>query len=101
MHLKLQQGVSDVTGETGMAMSRAILAGERAPVQLAHLRTDRCQQDEATMAKALHGHWREEHRLALAHAVARYDTYHQQLSACDRQSAAPLATCAERRASEA
>lgn len=57
--------------------------------------------EEATIAKALQGHWREEHLFALAQAVALYDTYHQQISACDRQLEAHLATFAERRASEA
>jgi transposase len=101
MNLKLQHVVSDLTGETGMAIIRAILAGERDPVQLAHLRNYRCQHDEATIAKALHGHWREEHLFALAQAVALYDMYHQQISACDRQIEAHLATFAERSASEA
>ena len=38
MNIKLQHVVSDVTGETGMASMRAILAGERDPVKLARLR---------------------------------------------------------------
>ena len=38
MNIKLQHVVSDVTGETGMAIMRAMLAGERDPVQLARLR---------------------------------------------------------------
>jgi transposase len=38
MHLKLQHVVSDVTGETGMAIIRARRAGERHPVTLARLR---------------------------------------------------------------
>jgi transposase len=84
-----------------MAIMRAILAGERDPVQVAHLRNGRCQHDEATIAKALHGHWREEHLLALAQAAALYDMYHQQISACDRQIEAHLATFAERSAGEA
>ena len=70
MNIKLQHVLSDLTGETGMAIIRAILAGERDPVPLAHFRNDRCQHDEDTMAKALHGHWREEHLFALAQAVA-------------------------------
>ena len=53
MNLKLQHVVSDLTGVTGMAIIRAILAGERDPVQFAHLRDYRCQHDEATIAKAL------------------------------------------------
>lgn len=95
MHLKRQQVVSDITGMTGMAMIRAILGGERDPMQWAKLRHYRCQHDEAAIAKALHGQWREEHLCALAQAVALDDVYHQQIAACDRQIEAPLRTLAE------
>jgi transposase len=95
MHLKLQHVVSDVTGETGMAIMRAMLAGERDPVTLARLRNDRCHHDAETSAKALQGQWREEHLLALAQAVALYDMYHEKIAACDRQIAAHLETFAE------
>jgi transposase len=64
MNLKLQHVVSDVTGETGMAILRARLAGARDPVPWARLRNDRCPHDEATMAQALHGQWRAVHRCA-------------------------------------
>jgi transposase len=46
MNMKLQHVVSDVTGETGMASIRAILAGERDPVQWARLRHDRGHHDD-------------------------------------------------------
>jgi hypothetical protein len=95
MNMKLQHVVSAVTGETGRAIMRAMLAGARDPVKLARLRHDRCQHDEATMAKALHGQWREEHLCAWAQAVALYEMYHQQLGACDRQIDAHLRTVAE------
>ena len=101
MNIKLQPVVSDVTGETGMASSRAMLAGARDPVQLARLRNDRCQHDEATIAQALHGQWRAEQLLALAQAVALYDVYHQKLGACDRQIDAHLGTFAEHHDREA
>ena len=94
MNLKLQHVVSDVTGETGMAIMRAILAGERDPVKLARLRNYRCHHDEETIAKALHGQWREEHLFALAQAVALYDRYHEKIAECDRQIAAHLETFA-------
>jgi len=51
MNIKLQHVVSDVTGETGMAIMRAMLAGERDPVQLARLRNYRCHHDEGTIAR--------------------------------------------------
>ena len=56
----------------------------------------RCHHDEETIAKALHGQWREEHLLALAQAVALYDMYHQKIAECDRQIEAHLGTFAER-----
>jgi transposase len=96
MNLTLQHVVSDVTGETGMAIMRAILAGERDPMQLARLRHDRCHHDEATIAKALHGQWRDEHLFALAQAVALSDLYHEKIAECDRQIEAHLGTFAER-----
>ena len=40
MNITLQHVVSDVTGETGMAIMRAMLAGERDPQKLARLRND-------------------------------------------------------------
>jgi transposase len=95
MNLQLQHVVSDVTGETGMASMRAMLAGERDPVPLARLRNDRCHHDEETIAKALPGPWREEHLLALGQAVALYDMYHEKIAEGDRQIAAHLETFAE------
>jgi transposase len=70
MHLKRQHVVRDVTGETGMALIRAMLAGERDPVPWARRRHDRGHHDEETLAKALHGQWRAAHLCAWAQAVA-------------------------------
>ena len=61
MHLKLPHVVSDMTGVTGLAIIRALLAGERDPEQLAQRRDSRCKHDEATIARALQGNGREEH----------------------------------------
>ena len=96
MNIKLQHVVSDITGVTGLAILRAILAGERDPVQLAQLRDYRCKHDEATIARALEGNGRAEHLFSLAQAVALYDVYHQKLTECDRQIEAYLQTFADR-----
>jgi hypothetical protein len=69
MNINLQHVVSDVTGKTGLAIIRVMLAGERDPVQLARLRNDRCHHDEESIAKALHGQWHEKHLFAWAQAV--------------------------------
>ena len=83
MHLKLTEVVSDSTGKTGMTSIRAILAGERDPQRLAIYRDKRCKHDQATIAKALEGHWRAEHLFALQQAVDQHDFLAQQLRACD------------------
>ena len=64
MHLTLTQVVSDITGVTGMAILKAIIAGERDPVTLATLRNPHCHHPEDDIAKALQGTWRAEHLCA-------------------------------------
>jgi len=83
MNLLLDNVVSDITGVTGLAIIRAILAGERDAQALARLRDRRCRADERTIAGSLEGHYREEHLFALGQAVERYDFYQQQILACE------------------
>jgi transposase len=84
MNVRLDKVLSDVTGVTGMAIIEAILSGERNPLELAKHRDERCKNDEETIAKALHGNWREEHLFALRQALMLYRTYHQQIQECDQ-----------------
>src|SRR5439155_682790 len=53
MNLKLKEALADRTGVTGLAIIRAILGGERDPVQLAWLCQQSCKHDEASIARAL------------------------------------------------
>jgi transposase len=85
MNIQLSQALSDVTGETGQAIIRAIVAGERNPVKLAQLRDYRCKKDEAEIAKALTGTWRTEHLFVLGQAMELFDFYTVQIQACDDQ----------------
>jgi transposase len=96
MNIKLQHVVSDITGVTGLRIIKAILAGERDPLRLATLRDWRCKEDQATIAQALHGTWREEHLFALQQAVAAYEFCHQQIAACDAKIATQLQTFEDR-----
>ena len=80
---------------TGRRIIRAILDGERDPVCLAKLRDRRCKRDEATIALALHGHWRDEHLFELSQAVALFDMYHEKIAECDRRIEAHLRTFAD------
>jgi transposase len=83
MNVQLTQVLSDITGATGMAILRAMVAGERDPVHLARFRDPRCASSTADIAKALTGHYRPEHVFALQQALALYDAYTEQLRECD------------------
>jgi len=85
MNVQLTQVLRDISGVTGLAIIRAIVAGQRDPAQLAKLRDGRCKHSEADIAKALTGHYRAEHVFALKQALALYDAYTAQVAECDQQ----------------
>jgi hypothetical protein len=85
MNVQLSQVLSDVTGETGQVIMRAIVGGERDPYKLAALRNYRCKKDEDEIAKALTGAWREEHLFVLRQSLEMYDFYTRQIEACDAE----------------
>jgi len=85
MNVQLSQVLSDVTGQTGQAIIRAIVTGERDPYKLAALRNHRCQKSEEEIAKALTGSWREEHLFVLKQSLEMYDFYTRQVEACDAE----------------
>ncbi len=85
MNVQLTQVLSDITGVTGLAIIRAIVAGERDPHVLARLRDPKVRKSEAQIAKALTGNYRPEHVFALKQALALYDFYTAQISECDRE----------------
>lgn len=83
MNLQLSQVLTSITGETGLKIIRAIMAGERDPARLAALRNWRCRKDETEIAATLTGTWRDEHLFVLKQSLAMYDFYTSQLEACD------------------
>lgn len=92
MNLKLNYVLSDITGVTGMAIIRDILAGEHNPERLAQHRNQRCKYSEEEIAKALTGNYRREQLFTLGQAVALYDHYGQQIAAVDVELAKLYAT---------
>jgi hypothetical protein len=86
MNIQLSHALSDVTGTTGLRIIRAIVAGERDPHTLAALRNYRCKKEGEEMALALSGPWRAEHLFVRGQALALFDCYTVQRSACDAQS---------------
>ena len=83
MNIQLTQVLTDITGATGLAIIRAIVAGERDPVYLARFRAPRCASSTEDIAKALTGHYQPEHVFALKQALALYDVYTEQVRECD------------------
>jgi hypothetical protein len=63
MNVQLTQVLTDITGATGLAIIRAIVAGERDPVLLARFRAPRCASSTEDIAKALTGRAAERDRV--------------------------------------
>ena len=83
MNAKFQDVIRDITGKTGMDSIEAIVGGERNPRTLAPLRDPRIKADEATIARSLQGHWREEHIFELTQALELYQAYQGKIAECD------------------
>lgn len=73
MNVLVHRAVSDLTGETGMRIVRAIIAGNRDPQSLANLRDYRCKTPKERVAEYLTGTWHAEHLFNLKMAVEHYD----------------------------
>jgi hypothetical protein len=90
MNLQLHHVVTDITGTTGMAIIRAIVAGERDPAVLAANRKPRCHSSLEKISEALVGNHREEHIFALTQALELYDVYQAKVALCDLRIEAVL-----------
>ena len=84
MNLQLPFVISDITGQTGLRIIRAIVAGERDPAQLATYRDHRCRATEAEITAALTGHYRLELLFALQQNLELYDVCQRQIEVCDQ-----------------
>ena len=81
MNVQIHRAVTDLTGQTGMAMVRAIVDGERDPLRLAALRDGRCKKSSEEFAEYLSGNWREEHLFNLKSALEFYDMTQREIAA--------------------
>jgi transposase len=84
MNLLLDNVVSHITSQTGMAIIRDILSGIREPKILAENRDRRCKNSAEIIAKSLVGNYRDEHLFALKQSVELYDFYNEKLDECDQ-----------------
>ena len=81
MNVQIHRAVTDLTGQTGMAIVRAIVEGERDPVRLAALRDGRCKKSSREFAEHLRGNWRDEHLFNLKSALKLYDMTQREIAA--------------------
>ena len=91
MNVQLANVISDISGLTGQAILRAIVAGERDPQKLAALSHPRIQASQEEIAKSLEGNWRPELLFVLQQEVDMYDTYQKRIAECDLQLQKQLA----------
>lgn len=85
MNVQLANSISDLSGQTGMAILRAIVGGERNPWVLAKLRDRRIQASEEEIAHSLQGNWREDVLFELEQVLAAYNFQIQQIEKCEQQ----------------
>ncbi len=85
MNLQIHHVLSDITGQTGLAILDAIVSGERDAAKLAKLRDPRVKASEEVIRKSLEGNWRTEHLFILKQRLDLYRQHLEQISACDQQ----------------
>jgi transposase len=85
MNVQLANVLSDISGLTGQAIIKAILAGERDPHKLAELRDPHVKANKEQIAGYLEGNWQEDLLFVLKQEQRAYEFCQKQMAECDRQ----------------
>src|SRR3989441_8611335 len=85
MNIQLANVLSDVSGMTGQAIIKAILAGGSHAHKLAAFRDCRVKASEGEIARSLEGNWQEDLLFVLKQEQAGYEFCQKQMAECDRQ----------------
>jgi len=92
MNIHLHHAVSTLTGETGLRILDAILAGERDPKELVKLRDAQITRSTPEeMEAALTGDWREEELFVLRQSLENYRHLLKQMEKCEAEVEKALA----------
>jgi len=83
MNIQLANVLSDVSGMTGQAIIKAILAGERDPWKLAGFRAKRVKATEEEIARGLEGNWQDDLLFLLKQEQDSYEFCQKQIAECD------------------
>jgi transposase len=85
MNIQLANVLSDVSGVTGQAIIKAVLAGERDPHKLAAFRDPHVKASEEKIAQSLEGNWQDDLLFLLKQEQDGYEFCQKQMAECDRQ----------------
>src|ERR1700682_1476778 len=85
MNVERANVISDLSGLTGQAIVRAILAGERDPRNLAELSHPQIRASREEIARSLEGNWRSELLFLLKQEMEMFDIYHSRIAECDTE----------------
>jgi len=91
MNIQLANAISDISGVSGQAILRAIIAGTRDPRELAKLRDRRIAASEEEIVQSLQGNWKDDILFELRQVLESYDFFQNQIAACDRELAKYMA----------
>ena len=92
MNLHLHHVLSDLSGQSGLAILEAILAGARNPRTLAGLVDRRVKQSQDQIEAALTGNYRAESLFVVDQALQTYRQLQQQIAQCNVAMDKHLAT---------
>jgi transposase len=95
MNLHLHHVLSDISGQSGLAILEAMVAGERDPRKLASLAHYRVQKSQAQIEAALTGDYRPELLFVLSQSLSNYRQMQQQIAQCDLSIEKQLASMAD------
>ena len=96
MNIQLANVITDISGMTGQAIIKAILAGERNPWELAACRDVRVKASTEMIARSLEGNWQDDLLFVLRQEQTSYEFCQKQIAECDRQLARYLAQVKDR-----
>jgi hypothetical protein len=84
MNIPLANVLSDISGISGQAIIKAILAGQRNPAELAALCNWRVPASEEEVARSLEGNWQDDLLFVLQPEQDGYEFCQKQMAECDR-----------------
>src|SRR5258708_550988 len=86
-NIKLAPVASDITGQSGRAILKAMLEGEQNPQKLAELARGRMKEKREQLAQALQGTLGDHHRFLLQSQLRQLDFFDLQVRELDREIA--------------